>query len=188
MQSICKALQHNCCKCSNNAKPNSDYCGRHKNYCKESSPQEEWIKNGKSIPACINKGCYKQVMVRHWTYQKDPSLKTECGTCSTARIRGKTLDNIFYHKKKYCENKDNMLGFKCPLDNIECKYEYPDDIYDMDHLDGNHQNNTPCNVITICKICHTTKGKQNGDFNAHKKSSRLKKSNISNELENMKID
>lgn len=55
----------------------------------------------------------------------------------------------------------------------ESRYsEFPSDIYDMDHIDGNHNNNSPDNLITLCKICHTRKGKENNDFDAQKKSSR----------------
>ena len=83
-----------------------------------------------------------------------------------------------FHKKNYCENKDNILGFKCPMD--ETRYgEFPSDIYDMDHLDGDHHNNIPSNLITICKICHARKGKEKGDFNSQKISSRIHKNKYS---------
>ena len=66
---------------------------------------DKWKKSGKTIPKCINKGCDKEVAIRHWSVQEDPSLKTECARCSNARIKGKTLPNIDFHKKNYCENK-----------------------------------------------------------------------------------
>ena len=53
--------------------------------------------------------------------------------------------------------------------------EFPSDIYHMDHLDGNHHNNTLNNLKTFCAICHTRKGKESGDFNAFKSSSRIHK-------------
>ena len=53
--------------------------------------------------------------------------------------------------------------------------DFPSDIYDMDHRDGNHHNNTPENLITICKVCHARKGKESGDFNSQKDSSRIHK-------------
>jgi len=137
--------------------------------------KEKWLSSGNTIPTCINTGCENSITIRHWTAEGDPSPKTECSRCSTARKKGKTIDGILIHKKNYCENKDSILGFKCPLD-PERYHEFPSDIYDMDHKDGNHHNNTPVNVITICKVCHARKGKECGDFNSQKASSMLHKS------------
>lgn len=135
---------------------------------------EKWNQTGNTIPKCINQGCNKYVSIRHWSAQGNPSLKTECSRCSNVRIKGKTIDGITFHKKKYCENKDSILGFKCPM-NSKRYSEFPSDIYDMDHLDGNHYNNVTGNLVTICKVCHARKGKENGDFNSQKKSSRIHK-------------
>ena len=67
---------------------------------------EKWKNSGKSIPICVNKGCKREVAIRHWSAQGHPSLKTECSKCSSHRIKGKTLTGIVFHKKKYCENKE----------------------------------------------------------------------------------
>jgi 5-methylcytosine-specific restriction endonuclease McrA len=139
--------------------------------------RDNWIALGNTIPKCINNGCNRDVAIRHSAASPQgliPSFKTECSTCSSFRCKGKTLKGITFHKKTYCENKDSILGFKCPMD--ESRYdEFPSDIYDMDHKDGDHHNNTPENLITICKICHARKGKENGDFNSQKSSSRKQK-------------
>jgi len=135
---------------------------------------DKYKESGRKIPICINENCFNEVAIRHWTPQGDPSLKTECGRCSSARIKGKELPGIVFHKKIYCENKDGRLGFKCPMD-PNCYSEFPRDCYDMDHLDGDHHNNIPDNLITICKVCHARKGKENGDFNSQKASSRSHK-------------
>lgn len=148
---------------------------------------DKWLASGKLIPMCINVGCSRMVAIRHWSAQGDPSLKTECSVCSSARKKGVTIDGITFHKKKYCENQDGMLGFKCPMD--ASRYaEFPSDIYDMDHLDGDHHNNVASNLITICKICHARKGKESGDFNAQKKSSRLHKKEDSDSNKNEDVD
>jgi len=135
---------------------------------------DAWLKKGNTIPNCINNGCTNPVAIRHWSIQGDPSLKTECSRCSTARKNDKVLENITFHKKKYCENKDGVLKFVCPMDPTRYS-EFPSDIYHMDHLDGDHHNNVPENLKTFCAICHTRKGKESGDFNGFKDSSRIHK-------------
>ena len=134
-----------------------------------------WLENGNIIPICINDGCSHSVAIRHWSAQGDPSLKTECTRCSGARKKNKDILGITFHKKKYCENKDGILGFVCPMDKLRY-HEFPSDIYHMDHLDGNHHNNLLDNLKTFCAICHTRKGKESGDFNGFKSSSRMHKS------------
>ena len=135
---------------------------------------EKWKEKGNILPNCINEGCQNSVAIRHWSAQGDPSLKTECSRCSGARTKNKKIDGITFHKKNYCENKDGILGFTCPMDR-ERYNEFPPDIYHMDHLDGNHHNNTLNNLKTFCAVCHTRKGKESGDFNAFKQSSRIHK-------------
>tara|TARA_R110002072_G_scaffold47140_1_gene130210 strand:- start:4257 stop:4781 length:525 start_codon:yes stop_codon:yes gene_type:complete len=136
---------------------------------------QEWLSKGNSLPKCINYGCINDVAIRHWSAQNDPSLKTECSRCSSARIKNKSLDGIIFHKKNYCENKDGILGFICPMDKTRYN-EFPCDVYHMDHVDGNHHNNNIDNLKTFCSICHARKGKESGDFNAFKDSSRIHKS------------
>ena len=134
--------------------------------------KKNWLAKGNTIPICINEGCGKCVTIRDW--YPLPSFKTECSRCSTARKKNKTIEGVTIHKKKYCENLDGMLGFMCPMDRTRY-HEFPSDIYEMDHLDGNHENNTLPNLITLCSICHTRKGKECGDFNSFKASSRIHK-------------
>ena len=42
----------------------------------------------------------------------------------------------------------------------------------MDHIDGTHHNNTPENLITICKACHARNCNESGHFNSEKAASR----------------
>lgn len=53
------------------------------------------------------------------------------------------------HRKNYCEN----CGFK------------PEHIsqLDVDHIDGNRNNNDPSNLQTLCANCHRLKTHLNGD-------------------------
>jgi 5-methylcytosine-specific restriction endonuclease McrA len=52
--------------------------------------------------------------------------------------------------KKYREDKCSRCGF-VPED--ECQL-------DVDHIDGNHSNNDPSNLQTLCANCHRLKTKQ----------------------------
>ena len=36
---------------------------------------------------------------------------------------------------------------------------------DVDHIDGNHDNNDPVNLKTLCACCHRLKTKEKGDWN-----------------------
>ena len=158
-----------------NLRYNRNMCDEAKKISKNSVNLKDWTGKGHIIPTCINDGCTNSVAIRHWSAQGDPSLKTECSRCSDARKKDKTIEGITFHKKKYCENKDGVLGFICPMDK-DRYFEFPSDIYHMDHLDGNHHNNSLENLKTFCAICHTRKGKESGDFNAFKSSSRIHKS------------
>jgi len=62
------------------------------------------------------------------------------------------------------------LGFKCPVHPSE--WDFFQGSLDMDHLDGNHFNNVPENVDTYCKLCHTRKSKEVGDWDRWRISSR----------------
>jgi hypothetical protein len=127
-------------------------------------------KLGKELPKCVNTGCTNFVAVRHWNDGLIPSLKTECAKCSTARKKGVELPGITIAKKHFCENKDGRLGFMCPCDQARYK-DYPTDCYHMDHINGNHSDNRVENIMTLCVMCHTIKGKMSGDFNGSKTTS-----------------
>ncbi len=132
--------------------------------------REKYIARGQTIPKCVNDGCTREVAIRHWNDNNIPSLKTECPPCASARKSGKTLPGISFTKKHFCENKDGRLGFACPCD--QTRYaEYPTDCYHMDHMNGDHQDNRPENIMTLCVMCHTIKGKRDGDFNGSKTTS-----------------
>ena len=53
------------------------------------------------------------------------------------------------HKKDHCES----CGFIA---------EHPVQL-DVDHIDGNHLNDDPCNLMTLCANCHRLKTQLNND-------------------------
>ena len=56
------------------------------------------------------------------------------------------------YRVNYCENEDGRLGFKCANPNVIWE-----GMLDVDHIDGNHDNNDEYNLQTLCKCCHAYK-------------------------------
>jgi 5-methylcytosine-specific restriction endonuclease McrA len=134
--------------------------------------KQKFFAEGNVLPRCINPGCERPVMVRDW---KNWSIKSECGTCYKARVtgfRGPAMSGIEIHKKEYCENVDGRLGWECPVPVKSWKELDMLNALDLEHLDGDHFNNTPENVDTICKLCHGKKSTINNDFSNTKESAR----------------
>jgi len=127
----------------------------------------KFFAEGHELPDCVNDGCCNKVTVREWKYW---SFKSECSRCTNARKKGKTIPGVNIHKKNYCENHDEQLGFKCPVPR-DGWIGFQNSL-DLDHLDGDHYNNVPGNVKTFCKLCHGKKSLENGDCNSNKSSAR----------------
>ena len=74
------------------------------------------------------------------------------------------------YRKDYCENVDGRLGFTCTfthpspqqLENTGLDATYKGWLQ-VDHIDGNHTNNNPSNLQTLCACCHNIKTYQCGD-------------------------
>ena len=109
------------------------------------------------LPKCLNIGCDNDVAISYGTKEKPITLRSVCRKCHIAGYTGKILPNITPVKKSYCENGDGRLGFPCTYNIL-----FPGQL-EMDHIDGNHRNNIPSNIQTLCKNCHAYKSKINGD-------------------------
>lgn len=130
--------------------------------------KKAYLASGKKIPICANKGCTNNVIVRDWKYY---SFKHYCSDCNRRIKNGlEPRKGVEFFKKDYCENKDSRLGFKCPVDET---FKFPNSVLHGDHIDGNHENNVPENLQTLCSICHNIKGLKEGDFIAAKKGRNL---------------
>tara|TARA_Y100000590_G_scaffold127784_1_gene146101 strand:- start:383 stop:919 length:537 start_codon:yes stop_codon:yes gene_type:complete len=133
-----------------------------------SESQKKFYDTGNLIPECVNIGCKNAEAPRDWKYW---SFHSECSRCSKARKNGEKLDGISFIKKNYCENKDGHLGFSCPLKkNID--FSQFSESFDIEHVDGDHNNNDPSNTRTYCKFCHNRISKVKGDWNSKKESGR----------------
>lgn len=130
--------------------------------------KEEYLNSGKLIPKCVNEGCNNDVIVRDWKYY---SFKHLCSDCQSRLSKGQPpREGVTFYKKNFCENKDGRLGFICPVDK---NWKFPNSVLHGDHIDGNHENNRPENLQTLCSICHHLKGLHSGDFVSSVKGRKL---------------
>lgn len=72
--------------------------------------------------------------------KKRHNLKRSPYVKGTRQIRKSTYR---VHKKSYCEECGFIAVHYCQLD--------------VDHIDGNHSNNSPDNLQTLCANCHRLK-------------------------------
>jgi hypothetical protein len=118
-------------------------------------------------PACAQ--CFNNAVAKknskYDTYEEMQEAKAiEEGFSSlNHKINSKT-----YRGKKYdipyCENKDGKLGFECAVK--ESYWDGSDESIknlEVDHIDGNPNNNHDSNLMVLCPMCHKTKGRLNGD-------------------------
>ena len=61
-------------------------------------------------------------------------------------------------RKDYCENIDGRLGFQCTTTIAWSG------MLDVDHKNGNHLDNRPRNLQTLCKCCHAYKTNKKKDY------------------------
>mgnify|MGYP001233935222 CR=1 FL=1 len=135
--------------------------------------QRKFYLSGNFAAKCVNKGCRNARNSRDWKYW---SFHPECSRCETARKNNKVLPGITSIKKNYCENFDGSpwnkkLGFKCPVKK-NTKWQIFSQSLDIDHLDGDNDNNKLSNLKTWCKLCHMLKSKKAKDYDSTKKSGR----------------
>ena len=104
-------------------------------------------------PTCINIGCDNPCA------HTGTRWRPYCSRCHRASYGAATYaEGVTPVKKTYCENEDGRLGFDCTT-TIHGTH-----VLELDHIDGNHLNNKPENIMTLCTTCHKHKGYISGDF------------------------
>ena len=99
-------------------------------------------------PTCINQGCDHPVAFSSIYKNGTRRWRPVCWRCHQAS----------YGKR----NIDGRFGYKCTT-----YIPYPGAL-EMDHIDGNRENNTESNIQTLCKVCHSYKGHMNNDYKKNK--------------------
>jgi len=90
---------------------------------------------------------------QHHHYKKSATKK---GLTTTDWLN--SFHPYLHQRKTYCENIDGRLGFVCTT-TILLKAQL-----EVDHIDGNHLNNDPENLQTLCGCCHKYKTIINEDW------------------------
>ena len=104
----------------------------------------------------------------------DETLRTGiCSLCGSVRIRLRDKKNKTASSRWRCETvyKEKMQRYRAPHHAYRkevcehCGFE-PVHIsqLDVDHIDGNNQNNDPSNLQTLCANCHRLKTHLNKDW------------------------
>ena len=78
----------------------------------------------------------------------------QCHYCHSNKYPHMKNRGYTAYKKTFCENIDGRLGKKCTT-NIS----HPKELT-VDHIDGNHSNDDPGNLQTLCACCHNLKTHQ----------------------------
>ena len=128
---------------------------------KSAEAVKRYRKEGKTIPECVNIGCLREAAIRDVKASGNISFHNMCSRCKYQHESGKPLDEgIENIRKNVCENSDGHLGWDCPL----AFEEHESYQFILDHIDGDHTNNDPNNLQTLCRFCDAEKSKQAGDW------------------------
>lgn len=106
-------------------------------------------------PTCLNTGCNLTVT------DNGSRLRPFCSPCHKAGSEKLSARwGIKAFKTGRCQN-DGRWGFACGVDYDLCPEAVG--MTEIDHIDGDHTNNTAANCIELCPLCHTIKSKRAGD-------------------------
>jgi len=115
-------------------------------------------------PTCINLGCSEPVVYSHRSSTGIPRYRIHCSHCQRASYRRHPhRPGVTPYKRGRCVNSDGRLGFPCPT-RFELLPNWATGTTEVDHIDGDRNNNNPGNLQELCPLCHQLKGQQNRDF------------------------
>lgn len=89
----------------------------------------------------------------------------DCPTCGS-QFTAKRKDNVYCKRRCKEDNKKGRLyRYSKSTACSHCHFVaiHPCQL-DVDHIDGNHSNNAPSNLQTLCANCHRLKTHLNRDY------------------------
>lgn len=112
---------------------------------------------------CLNEGCDNLAQKK-----SKNRYSPFCQTCNTRYSKGFNFpEHITPIKTFRCTNEHGILGYPCVVNwKLVEEIGYRITTH-MDHIDGNHLNNTPENTMELCPECHHRKSSENGDYCKH---------------------
>jgi 5-methylcytosine-specific restriction endonuclease McrA len=102
------------------------------------------------VPVCQEANCTKSAHRSGTTKHGVPIYRKRCYTHHNQKT-GNRSGSYTQHKKDYCENTDARLGIQCTAPIVTR------DQLEVDHIDGDHGNDNPNNLQTLCANCHRIK-------------------------------
>ena len=122
-------------------------------------------------PICINYGCNSKCTYGDKDETGKKRYRIHCGNCQKASYGAKdrngkiiTLkEGVTAYKTGKCCNHDSHLGFECPV-NFDKMPSWGKGLTEVDHINGNCNDNDLKNLQELCKYCHDFKGQLNGDY------------------------
>jgi hypothetical protein len=117
-------------------------------------------------PTCVNPGCEKpSVPMKGRVGEDGVRYRVFCGNCHKNSYSDFPLDEgVKRFKTGRCSNTDGHLGFPCCVDWDKSETAGLKISTEIDHKNGNPNDNRKRNLQELCSICHKEKGKRNGDF------------------------
>lgn len=116
-------------------------------------------------PTCVNHGCKQPVIHSHKDANGNPRWRPHCSHCQAASYgKWPHRSGVSPFKTGRCSNRDAHLGFACPI-KWTLIPEWAKGMTEIDHIDGNYNNNSLSNLDELCPICHKLKGQMAGDYN-----------------------
>ncbi len=118
-------------------------------------------------PICVNPGCGKPVTVSSGKITDlYPKWRVHCSHCQGASYGGHPhAYGVTPFKKGTCSNTNERLGFPCVIDWELAKKASVRVATEIDHINGDPEDNRIENLQELCPVCHRTKGSLSGNFN-----------------------
>lgn len=127
----------------------------------------------KTCAKCKTEKDFSEFHVRKWKGKEN--YYSYCRTCEVIRVKEWGLKNpekkrvaahnasrpYLKHRKEYCERCGFVAEHRCQLD--------------VDHIDGNHKNDDPTNLRTLCANCHRLKSRTHWMKESQEKTDWLQK-------------